>query len=263
MNSGVTISAIITCYNSEKTIKVCLESILTQTETVNEVIVVDDGSTDESVNIIRDFFKNSSKQIKFILSEQKNQGPSAARNNGVLLATSSHIAFLDSDDQWFSDHIRISKEFLDNNSEYKITATKYLAIPNNFSGEVSFKKLLIRNYLSTPCVVLDRDCFWANGGFNEKMKYSEDYYLWLSIVFKNRFYKLDYVGAKNIDFKRPFGDKGLSSNLLQMHYGVLKCYDNLYFNKMIDFKTYSKIKAIEKVKHLRRLILTYLHKYKK
>jgi glycosyltransferase involved in cell wall biosynthesis len=262
MKSGITISVIIPCYNSEKTIKSCIESVLTQTECVNEIVVIDDGSTDESVNIIKEVFKNTNKQLRFILDEQKNQGPSAARNNGVALASFSHIAFLDSDDEWFPDHIRISKQFLENNPEYKITATKYLAIPTKFSGEVLFNKLLIKNYLSTPCVILDRECFWDNGGFNEKMKYSEDYYLWLNVVFKNRLYKIDYIGAKNIDYKRPFGDKGLSSNLLEMHNGVLNCYNSLYFNKMIDFKTYFKIKNIEKIKHLRRIVLTLLHKYK-
>lgn len=259
MNSVITISVVIPCYNSEKTIKACIDSILNQTEHVNELIIIDDGSTDKSVDIIKELLKNVNNQIKFILKEQKNQGPSAARNDGVAVASSSHVAFLDSDDEWFPDHIRISKQFLEKNSEYKIIATKYLAIPSKFSGEVSFKKLLLKNYLSTPCVVLNKDCFWENGGFNEKMKYSEDYYLWLNIVFKNKLFKIDYIGAKNIDYKRPFGDKGLSANLLEMHKGVLNCYNCLYDNKMIDFMTYFKIKNIEKMKHLRRLILTYLH----
>lgn len=262
MKSEITISVIIPCYNSQETIKTCLESVLKQTESVNEIIVVDDGSKDQSVDIINEIIKGANNSVKLILHKQTNQGPSLARNNGVKLATCSHIAFLDSDDEWFLDHIRISKHFLENNTEFKIIATKYLGVQNNYTGEVLFEDFLTKNYLSTPCVVLNKVCFWDNGGFNKEMKYSEDYYLWLNIVFKNRLYKIDYIGAKNINNKRSFGDKGLSSNLLKMHVGVIECYDSLYINKMINFSTYVKIKYIERLKYLRRIILTFFYKFR-
>lgn len=260
MKLEITISVIIPCYNSEKTINTCLKSVLEQSERIDEIVVIDDGSTDESVNIIKKIFNTIETAIKLNLYEQKNSGPSVARNKGIQLSTSTHIAFLDSDDKWFLDHIKNSKYFLNNNRDYKMVATKYLSAPIASSGEISFKKMLFKNYFFTPCIILNKDLFLINEGFNEKMKYAEDYYLWLNIIFKNKAYLLDYVGSGNIISKRPFGDQGLSSNLQAMHNGVLNCYNNLYLNKMINFKTYLKVKNVERIKYLRRQILTFLYK---
>ncbi|WP_343616109.1 glycosyltransferase family A protein [Flavobacterium sp.] len=260
MNSIITISVIIPCYNSEKTIKKCLESVLAQSTTVDEIIVVDDGSTDDSVNIIRELFKKIESNVKVTLYEQRNSGPSAARNKGVYLSTSTHIAFLDSDDEWFLEHIFTIKTFLSQNLCYKMIGTKYLSIPIAFSGEVSLRKMIFKNHFFTPCIVIDKDLFLKNEGFSENMKYAEDYYLWLNIISKNKAYLLDYVGAGNIVNKKPFGDHGLSSNLLEMHKGVLYCFNNLYLNKKIDLKTYFVIKNFEKIKYFRRIILSFLYK---
>ena len=146
MNSKVTISVIIPCYNSEKTITTCIKSVLAQTDRVDEIIVVDDGSTDKSVNVVKDLFQSTSSLTKLILHEQRNSGPSAARNKGIQLSISSHVAFLDSDDEWFLDHIYTVKSFLKKNPGYKMIATKYLSIPIKFTGEVLFKKMLFKKF---------------------------------------------------------------------------------------------------------------------
>lgn len=260
MKSEITISVIIPCYNSEKTISACLNSVLTQSESVDEIVVIDDGSTDNSSNIVKEIFQRAKGTIKLNLYQQNNSGPSVARNRGIQLATCSHIAFLDADDEWFVDHIYTVKFFLSKNIDYKIVATKYLSAPIVFTGEVLFERMLLKNYFFTPCIIVNKDLFFDSEVFNEKMKYAEDYYLWLNIIFKNKGYLLDYVGARNITSKRPFGEKGLSSNLRAMHKGVLNCYNSLYLNNMIDFRTYLKIKNIERIKYLRRRMLTFLHK---
>lgn len=260
MSSVITISVIIPCYNSENTINACIKSILSQSEPVNEIIIVDDGSTDHSIKIIKDSLKDS--HINYKLIKQKNSGPSIARNKGVDLASGTHIAFMDSDDQWFLNHILFCKQFLENNIECKIVSTKYSSSSSsvNFSGEVTFLKLLFRNYFSTPCVVIDKNCFFENGGFNDNMKYCEDYSLWLNIVFKERAYLLDYVGAQNVDYKKPYGEKGLSSNLFAMHRGVLQCYNELYIKERIDLKKICLLSNLEKMKYLRRIFFTFLSK---
>ncbi|MDY0987398.1 putative glycosyltransferase EpsH [Flavobacterium sp. ACN2] len=255
MKNIVTISAVVPIYNSQKTIAKCLESILSQTENVNEIIIVDDGSVDRSVAIANEVLK-SVHGIMIVLVEQENAGPSAARNKGVSLATSSHIAFLDSDDIWSPDHIRNVKEFFQENDSFKIVATKYLGAPISYVGEIFLKKMLYKNYFLTPCVVLKKDVFFEVGGFNEEMSFAEDYFLWLSIISNNRGYLLDYVGAANVDDKKVFGQNGLSSNLRLMHEGVLQCYKNLYSNKLINYKTYIKIIFFEKIKYLRRIIIS-------
>ena len=256
----ITISVIIPCYNSEKTILACLKSVLVQSDRVDEIIVVDDGSTDKSVAILKKLFQSEDSSIKFILFEQKNSGPSVARNKGIQLSTSNHVAFLDSDDEWFLDHIYTIKSFLKLNLGYKMVATKYLSIPIKLKGEVLFKKMLFKNYFFTPCIVLNKDLFLNYKGFNENMKYAEDYYLWLNIIFKNKAYLLDYIGAGNIVHKRPFGDEGLSSDLIAMHHGVLECFRNLYSNKIIDLGTYYVIINFERVKYFRRIVLSHFYK---
>ncbi|WP_369014291.1 glycosyltransferase family 2 protein [Flavobacterium anhuiense] len=260
MKNIVTISAVIPSYNSETTIAKCLQSILIQTESVNEIIIVDDGSVDGSVAIIKKVLKSVNDDTKILLVEQENAGPSAARNKAASLVTSTHIAFLDSDDVWHPDHIKKVKSFFQENNNFKIVATKYVGAPINYIGEISLEKLLFKNYFVTPCVVLNKDVFNEVGGFNEEMSFAEDYFLWLRVISKNKGYLLDYVGAENIYNKKIFGQSGLSSNLQLMHEGVLQCYKNLYTDKLINFKTYIKIKVFEKIKYMRRIILTHIVK---
>ncbi|MCP2029198.1 glycosyltransferase involved in cell wall biosynthesis [Flavobacterium sp. HSC-32F16] len=262
MKNSITISAVIPNFNSERTITKCLESILSQTENVDEIIIVDDGSIDKSLVIIKKVIKTINSEIKIVLSEQENAGPSAARNKAVSLATSTHIAFLDSDDIWYPDHIKTVKSFFQENNQYKIISTKYLGAPISHVGEIFFKKLLFKNYFLTPCVVLNKEAFLEIGGFNEKMNFAEDYYLWLNILSKHKGYLLDYVDAANVDNKMSFGQNGLSSNLRLMHKGVLKCYKNLYSDQLISFKTYIKIIAVEKIKYIRRILLIFYVKKK-
>ncbi len=90
------VSAVIPAYNAEATIERAINSILTQTRPVHEIIVVDDGSIDATAEIIKQF----GSKVKYIL--QENAGASVARNTGVQAAVGNWIAFLDADDEWFS-----------------------------------------------------------------------------------------------------------------------------------------------------------------
>lgn len=257
---NISISVIIPCYNSSKTIRNCIKSIIEQSEPVDEIIIVDDGSTDQTLNIIYDIMINFENQVKFIIFEQNNSGPSIARNKGIQLSNCNYIAFLDSDDEWLIDHIKNIKKFLSKNIDYKIVATKYLSAPFTYTGEILFDKLLYRNYFLTPCTVISKNIFSTchYHYFKEEMKYAEDYYLWLNIIHKNKGFVIDYIGAKNIINKMPFGDKGLSKNLKAMHNGVLFCYEQLYENKIINYKKFVFVKIFEKIKYLRRYILTLI-----
>jgi len=95
------ISAIIPTYNRESFIVSALESVLQQTRQVDEIIVVDDGSTDNTEVLLRKY----QDRIKYI--KQNNAGPAAARNTGLLSSSGEYIAFLDSDDTWVSDKIEL------------------------------------------------------------------------------------------------------------------------------------------------------------
>lgn len=96
----MTISAVLPAYNCEKFIVRAIESVLGQTSPPHEIIVIDDGSTDDTADIVRSFGD------KVILLQQENAGPSAARNAGIKAATGQWIAFLDADDQWLPEHLQ-------------------------------------------------------------------------------------------------------------------------------------------------------------
>lgn len=100
------ISVVIPLYNKEKSIVATLQSVLAQTYTDYEVIIVDDGSTDRSADIVREYI--STLQIddfKFQIFTQDNAGVSAARNRGIMEAKGEYVAFLDADDLWASDYL--------------------------------------------------------------------------------------------------------------------------------------------------------------
>ena len=105
---NVSISVIIPVYNREKTIKYCLDSVLTQTYKNLEVILVDDCSTDNSINIINSY--NDSRIKLFTLD--KNSGAQYCRNFGIKKASYDWIAFLDSDDEWLPDKLEKQVQIL-------------------------------------------------------------------------------------------------------------------------------------------------------
>src|SRR5438034_340060 len=106
--TAVRISVIVPLYNKAPYIRRCLDSILAQTFRDFEIIVVDDGSTDEGANIVRDYIK---KGIR--LMEQANAGPGAARNRGTAAAAGDLVAWLDADDAWEPEYLAESVRMMD------------------------------------------------------------------------------------------------------------------------------------------------------
>ena len=112
---NIIISLIVPVYNAEKTVEKCLGSIIKQSNPNWEIVVVNDGSTDSSLDILNRLAKGNSK-IKII--NQENSGPGIARNIGVQYATGEYIAYLDSDDYLDKDYIEIVlKEILSSNPD--------------------------------------------------------------------------------------------------------------------------------------------------
>lgn len=253
MNNPIKISVIIPCFNASTTIERCILSVCNQSSEVYEIIIIDDGSSDESVRIIESTL--SSISIRNTLIKQENSGPSLARNNGVAIAAGTYIAFLDSDDEWLVDHISSIQTFLSTEA-YKIVATKYQGAPINYSGVVTLQRLYYKNYFLTPCVVIEKKAFLALGGFDTKIKYAEDYKLWLNVCVHYPGYLIDYIGSRNQHSKRPFGEKGLSSNLSGMHQGVIHSYKSLYNKGLLSKKMLIKLYAFEKLKYLRRILIS-------
>lgn len=114
-----TISAIIPAYNSEKYIIRTIESVLRQTRPADEIIVVDDGSTDDTAEAVQTFGD------KVILIQQQNAGASAARNTGIKAAKGNWIAFLDADDEWVQNKLEVQADHLRKHSDLVWTMSNY------------------------------------------------------------------------------------------------------------------------------------------
>jgi glycosyltransferase involved in cell wall biosynthesis len=101
------VSAVITAYNSEAFIAEAIESVLRQSRAVDEIVVVDDGSTDHTRRIVEEY---ADQGIKFI--QQHNRGAGAARNKGICETSGEYIAFLDADDIWLENKTRLQVDYL-------------------------------------------------------------------------------------------------------------------------------------------------------
>lgn len=248
------ISVVIPCYNSENTIAKCITSVFKQTILPKEIIVIDDGSKDQTVIKLQELQKKCPREIDFVILQQTNSGPSVARNNGILKSKYSWIAFLDSDDLWLKDKIKIETEFLDSNEDIKILGATMLSTPL----QITFKKLLFKNYFQTSSVIVSKECI-SKALFNEKQKYGEDYRAWLEITYDNKAYIIPPLRAFPIDQRSTaFGGEGLSSNLIKMFSGEISNFQNLYKLKKISLTQFLIINVFSFLKFIRRCLLKSL-----
>ena len=185
----VNVSVIIPCYNAEKTIKETIESVLAQTYQDIEIIVVDDGSTDHSKEIIESF---GSKVLYFY---QENGGQSAARNTAIHHSSGKYLAFLDSDDLWMPEKLEkqlalMQQEGVDwcyCDCEYFLDSTGKSI--GNYSNLVHPPKtglvaetLLMGNFIASPTPVVSKKIIEEAGNFNESFQFGEDWDEWIRIA---------------------------------------------------------------------------------
>ncbi|MCP3178140.1 glycosyltransferase [Desulfuromonas sp. KJ2020] len=195
------ISVIIPTYNREKLITETIESVFNQTYKDIEIIVIDDGSTDNTVNIVKKLQEQSKLPFRVELLLE-NLGVSAARNLGVFLAKGDYVSFLDSDDYWFSDKLKKQIEFLDSNQEF-IGVGSGVAYTNYNNREiVNFRKqtklnkenekyeLLYQCYIVTSCFLIRKEALILAGLFDVRLSKTEDRDLWWRLP---RFGRLGYI----------------------------------------------------------------------
>lgn len=114
------ISVVIPVYNREKTIKRCIDSVVNQTYPVFEIIMVDDGSTDKTLDIVKEEYGD-----KITIIRQKHKGAQAARNAGIRAAQGKYIGFLDSDDEWMPNKIELQVQELQKNGDVVVCGDGY------------------------------------------------------------------------------------------------------------------------------------------
>jgi hypothetical protein len=191
MKSLPSVSVVIPVRNAEKTLARALESVVAQTVQVQEIIVVDDHSSDGTVAVANAY----ANPLVKILSLPAHRGAAAARNAGIGAATSDWVAFLDADDEW--DCHKIAKQLLAVSSnptisfvfcasnEFSVTGEPLGDTFRNFpvtSGGDTWKALLATNFVATPTVVARRDLLLRLGGFDESLKVGEDQDMWIRLA---------------------------------------------------------------------------------
>ncbi len=193
------ISVIIPTFNRACLVKEALESVLGQKVAVDEIIIVDDGSNDETVQVLQKY----KDEIRIL--RQENKGVSATRNRGIAEAKYEWLAFLDSDDLWHANKIMRQKQVLLDQPGYKICYTdeewrkngkwkNQKIIHQKYSGWI-YPHCLPRCIISPSSVLVHRSVFQTVGFFDESLPACEDYDLWLRVACR---FKVLYLEEKLI-----------------------------------------------------------------
>lgn len=248
------ISCVIPCYNCQNFISKTVQSLINQTIQPQEIILVNDASIDNTLDILKRIESQYLNKVR-VLDLEKNQGASYARNYGVENAKGRYVLFMDSDDiaeptliEEYIDRLyklnnRIEDKYILCYSAYIQIDRKGKPISDIVKGiQVEPEEILgyefTRNYVSTSGVLVKKDYFIKTGGFNEKIRYSEDWDLWLKLAQLGGF---AYVDKPLIKIRRH--GTNLSSQVDKMLEGeklVLKQYSinfvkKAIFNRKLDF----------------------------
>ncbi|MCL1794420.1 MAG: glycosyltransferase family 2 protein [Oscillospiraceae bacterium] len=262
----IQISVIVPMYNSESTIIPVLEAICAQTkkEYIKEIIVVNDGSTDNSPKLVSDFMEKSPIEIVFI--NKPNGGLSSARNAAMRMATGNWFALDDSDDPWLEDKIEIQVETIKKHPEIDFLGGRHGPIYILFKKIDKLHKATIKEYsitsLAYPSTVIFRRLIYDEiGGFDESRRIVEDGYYFTLICAKYNFFVLP---IKTINYggndKRGFGISGLSGNLKGMHEGNIRNIREFKQIGLISPLFYIFLRIFYRLKYIRRILITKFSK---
>ena len=208
------ISVVIPSFNRRHTLERALQSVVDQTSAVDEIIVVDDGSSDGSSQFIEQEFPQVS------LIQQQNQGVSAARNRGIEAAQYDWIALLDSDDSWLSHKIATIRDAYREHPEFVLYHSDEIWIRNGKrvnpmnkhqkSGGWVFEQCLPLCVISPSAVVIQKSVLQSLGMFDENLPACEDYDLWLRLSHRYPIHYLDQAlvtkfGGHEDQLSRQYG----------------------------------------------------------
>lgn len=179
------VSVIVPTYNREHFLQECIESVLSQTFKDFELIVVDDGSTDQTEDILKRY------EDKLHYKKQEQKGPSSARNTGIQYSAGEWICFLDSDDLWLPGKLAAQMKFFAETRDIKVCYTEEIWYRKNkrvnpakkhqkYSGWI-YQKMLPLCIISPSSVMIHHSVLDLIGTFDEELPACEDYDLWLRI----------------------------------------------------------------------------------
>ena len=260
------ISVVIPLYNKQESIVATLQSVLAQTYQNFEIVVVDDGSTDNSVYVVEEFFeKHPSLQggNRGRLVKKPNGGVSSARNEGIRQAKYDYVAFLDADDYWEPTYLETQVKMIQDFPEAKMwgTAWGYILnnkkviwlgrnVPKGFRNIVDTNMYFLNGlYLfCTDVVVLDKRIFHKIDMFDERIGCGEDLDMWWRIILH---YPVAYDNQCLAYYRWDAENRiTMSKPKLQKHFiNYIEKYEQ-YYTKCPDFK-----------KYLQHAVLGHLYRY--
>lgn len=206
------VSVLIPAYNHARFLPETLDSVTAQTFHDLEILVVDDGSTDETRLVLEKY----APAVRYIW--QANAGPAAARNRGVRASHGELLAFLDADDRWYPGKIAAQVAYLDAHPDVGVVFTKFLVTdeggrplypyPHAFrygpNAPNAFETLLLWPYGSMNTAMVRRVCLEKIGLFDEHLTGAEDWDLWLRLV---RHYELGYIDTVLATYRQSAGSQ--------------------------------------------------------
>lgn len=202
MTRAPAVSVVIPTYQRAALVAYAIRSVLSQSYTDMEVIVVDDGSADNTRCVLSRFGRG----IRVI--HQSNQGLSAARNAGIRASAGRYVAFLDDDDEWMPDRLKVQVPRLDSDDQIGLVSANVDTHDETgrFLGQwfeyhrpppmLSVETLFLYNFIPVPTVVVRRSVLDDVGWFDTSLKSCEDYDLWLRVVARYRVHKCDECLAR-------------------------------------------------------------------
>lgn len=238
-------SVVIPLYNKEKQIKRTLDTVLNQSYTNFEIVIINDGSTDKSVEVVKGI---NDPRIRLI--DQKNGGVSAARNRGIRESKNKWIAFLDADDLWEKNKLDEIAKVIIKNQEIEWLVTGCKTLKGNETRNFLYKKngflvdalddLWNGLYIHTSSVVVKRKNFIEDNNllFREGISHSEDREVWFKLMFKYpRFYYLRKILATYI--RDTTGNSLTSENNFEFNFLNL---EERLFDDLIDLPSFRRKK---------------------
>lgn len=253
------VSVVVPCFRCGATIGRAVASIAGQTQKPAEVLLVDDASGDETSSSLQQLVSDYPGWVK-VLVLAHNQGPSAARNAGWEAATQPYVAFLDADDSWHPEKIRIQYRFMHDNPAIDISGHRCLwlrpdeALPQ-VSDEVTITRITVLDLvfgtrLSTPTIMLKRQIPFR---FEANKRYAEDVHLWRQVACaSSSVVRIESPLAYM--HKAPYGVSGLSAELWPMEKGDLSSLFSLYKAKHISWMVLALSSTFSLAKYLKRIM---------
>jgi glycosyltransferase involved in cell wall biosynthesis len=238
------VSVIIPTHNRAELLKRAIQSVLNQTYQDFELIVVDDGSTDNTEEVVRSL---NDEKLRY-LRHDKNRGAGAARNTGIRAAEGRYVAFQDSDDEWLPAKLEKQIRIIESApSEVGVVYTGfwriedhkkvYIPSPRITPKEGNIHDILLKgNFIGTPVALVKRECFDRAGIFDEKLPKLEDWELWIRI---SKYYQFRYIDEPLVISYLTQGGVNEQGGLTQLQ--ALKSILEKYFE---DIKKSRKTLAI-------------------